>query len=223
LTGELSCKDEARVGQNNGLVRQWARRGTRPRQPTDQRYDNAYLFGAICPARGVGAALALPHANTEAMQLHLDEISRNVAAGAHAVLIFDRAGWHTSGKLDMPDNITPIWLPSRAPELNPVENVCQHLRQNWLANTVFETFDDIIEPICHASNQLTAQPETIASIGPGRNPCRIRTGDTETSTSRLESRRRTRETHVTRPDRSRRQQDRTVLASGRRRRRERPR
>src|ERR1700728_4807873 len=111
------------------------------------------------PARGVGAALALSHANTEAMQLHLDEISRNVAAGAHAVLIFDRAGWHTTGKLDMPDNITPIWLPSRAPELNPVENVCQHLRQNWLANTVFETFDDIIEPICHASNQLTANPK----------------------------------------------------------------
>jgi hypothetical protein len=45
------------------------------------------------------------------MQLHLDEISRNVAAGAHAVLIFDRAGWHTTGKLDMPENITPIWLP----------------------------------------------------------------------------------------------------------------
>ena len=102
------------------------------------------------------------------MQLHLDEISRNVAAGAHAVLIFDRAGWHTSGKLDMPDNITPIWLPSRAPELNPVENIWQYLRANWLSNRVFETFDDIIEPICHASNQLTAQPETIASIGPGR-------------------------------------------------------
>src|ERR1700734_3685946 len=117
------------------------------------------------PARGVGAALALSHANTEAMQLHLDEISATVAAGAHAVLILDRAGWHTSGKLDMPDNITPIWLPSRAPELNPVENVCQYLRANWLSNTVFETYDDIIESICHASNKLTAQPETIASIG----------------------------------------------------------
>ena len=99
------------------------------------------------------------------MQLHLDEISATVAAGAHAVLILDRAGWHTTGKLDMPDNITPIWLPSRAPELNPVENVCQYLRANWLSNRVFETFDDIIEPICHASNQFTAQPETIASIG----------------------------------------------------------
>jgi hypothetical protein len=114
---------------------------------------------------GPRRALALPHANTEAMQLHLDEISATVAVGAHAVLIFDRAGWHTTGKLDMPDNITPIRLPSRAPELNPVENVCQYLRANCLSNRVFETFDDIIEPICHASNKLTAQPETIASIG----------------------------------------------------------
>ena len=82
LTGETSCKDEARIGQKNGLVRQWARRGTRPRQPADQRYESAYLFGAICPARGVGAALALPFADTEAMQLHLEEISAHVAEGA---------------------------------------------------------------------------------------------------------------------------------------------
>jgi hypothetical protein len=120
LTRELSCKDEARISQKNGQVRQWARRGTRPRQPADQRYDNAYLFGAICPARGVGAALALPHADADMMQLHLDEISRNVAEGAHAVLLLDRAGWHPTSKLRAPDNITPIFLPSRAPELNPV-------------------------------------------------------------------------------------------------------
>jgi hypothetical protein len=53
------------------------------------------------------------------MQLHLEEISRNVAQGAHAVLLLDRAGWHTTSKLDVPDNITPIFLPSRAPELKP--------------------------------------------------------------------------------------------------------
>ena len=82
MTGETSCKDEARIGQKNGLVRPWARRGTRPRQPADQRYDNAYLSGAICPARSAGAASALPCADTDMMQLHLDEISRNVAAGA---------------------------------------------------------------------------------------------------------------------------------------------
>jgi len=123
---EIWFQDEARIGQKNGLVRQWARRGTRPRQPADQRYDNAYLFGAICPARGVGAALALPYADTDMMQLHLDEISSNVAKGAHAVVLLDRAGWHITSKLDMPENITPIFLPSRAPELNPVENVWQY-------------------------------------------------------------------------------------------------
>jgi hypothetical protein len=115
----------------------------------------------LCLARGVGAALALPCANTEAMQLHLDEISANAAAGAHAVLIFDRAGWHTTPNLLVPENITPVWLPSRAPELNPVENI----RANWLSNRVFETFDDIVEAICEAWNKLTAQPETISSIG----------------------------------------------------------
>ena len=99
------------------------------------------------------------------MQLHLDEISRNVAAGAHAVLLLDRAGWHTTSKLDMPHNITPIFLPSRAPELNPVENVWQYLRQNWLSNTVFENYDAIVDAACAAWRKLIAQPETITSIG----------------------------------------------------------
>jgi hypothetical protein len=139
-TRPVSVRRTARFG--NG-----ARRGTRPRQP-DQRYDNAYLFGAICPACGVGAALALLYADADIMQLHLAEISRNVAEGAHAVLLLDRAGWHTTGKLDVPDNITPILLPSRAPELNPVENVWQYLRQNWLSNTVFETTTRSSTPLC---------------------------------------------------------------------------
>ena len=92
------------------------------------------------------------------MQLHLDEISRNVAEGAHAVLLLDRAGWHTTGKLDVPDNITPIFLPSRAPELNPVENVWQYLRQNWLSNTVFENYDAIVDAACDAWRKLIADP-----------------------------------------------------------------
>ena len=146
-------------------MRQWARRGTRPRQPADQRYKSVYLFGAICPARGKGAALALPFADTEAMQLHIEEISRHVAKGAHAVLLMDRAGWHTTTKLKIPKNITPIFLPSRAPELNPVENVWQYLRQNWLSNLVFHPYDAIIDAASEAWQKLLAEPQTITSIG----------------------------------------------------------
>lgn len=162
---EIWFQDEARIGQKNGLVRQWARRGTRPRQPADQRYENAYLFGAICPSRGKGAALALPFADTHAMQLHLNEISRHVAKDAHAVLILDRAGWHTTSNLVLPTNITPILLPSRAPELNPVENVWQYLRANWLSNRIFDTYDAIIDAACDAWSRLINQPDTIRSIG----------------------------------------------------------
>ena len=105
---EIWFQDEARIGQKNGLVYQWAKTGTRPRQPKDQRYDNAYLFGAICPARDTGAAIVMPYADTHAMQTHLDEISRHVAPGAHAVLLLDQAAWHTTGKLQSPANITMI-------------------------------------------------------------------------------------------------------------------
>ncbi len=153
-----------RLGQKNGLVRQWARRGSRPRQPKDQRYQNVYIFGAICPARGRGAAVVMPFANTNAMQVHLHEISLAVAPGAQAVLLMDRAGWHTTGELKMPDNITPVLLPARAPELNPAENIWQYLRQTYLSNRVFEDYDEIVEAACQAWNRLIDMPGQITSI-----------------------------------------------------------
>jgi len=64
-----------------------------------------------------------------------------------------------------PGRFTPIFLPSRAPELNPVENVWQYLRQNWLSNTVFENYDAIIDDVCAAWRKLTDEPERITSIG----------------------------------------------------------
>lgn len=107
----------------------------------------------------------LPWANTQAMQLHLNEISKNVARKSHAVVLMDRAGWHTTAKLKVPRNLTIILLPSRSPELNPVENIWQYLRANWLSNTVFEDYNAIIDAGCDAWNNLIDQPETITSIG----------------------------------------------------------
>ena len=90
---------------------------------------------------------------------------RRVRRGAHAVLLLDRAGWHTTRRLVVPKNITLVFLPSRAPELNPVENIWQYLRQNWLSNRVFETYEAIIEAACEAWRSLLAEPTTITSIG----------------------------------------------------------
>jgi transposase len=96
--------------------------------------------------------------------LHLDEISHQVARKAHGAVLMDRAGGHTTGKLKVPKNLTIILLPSRSPELNPVENIWQYLRANWLCNRVFEDYNAIIDAGCEAWNRLIAQPETITSI-----------------------------------------------------------
>ena len=162
---ELWFQDEARIGQKNKLTRRWARRGTRPRAPHDQRTAWAYIFGAICPAEGKGAGIVMPFCDTPAMQAHLAEISATVAPDAHAVLILDQAGWHLAGALVVPENITLLPLPPRSPELNPVENVWQFMRDNWLSNRVFKGYDDIVAHCCAAWNDLIDQPWRIRSIG----------------------------------------------------------
>ena len=88
-----------------------------------------------------------------------------VAPGAHAVVLLDQAGWHQSKRLVIPDNITLVPLPAKAPELNPVENVWQFLRDNWLSNRVFSSYTDILDHCCAAWNRLTEQPWRIMSLG----------------------------------------------------------
>jgi hypothetical protein len=127
---EVWFADEARVGQKNTITWRWTKRGTRPSAPKDQRTASAYIFGAICPARGTGAGLVMPRCTTEAMALHLEEIAEAVAPSAHAVLLLDQAGWHTTKNLAVPANITLLPLPARSPELNPVENLWQFMRDN---------------------------------------------------------------------------------------------
>ena len=126
---EIWFADEARVGQKNKITRRWAKRGTRPSAPKDQRTASAYIFGAICPRDGKGAALVMPRCDTEAMNLHLAEIATQIAPGAHAALLLDQAGWHLSGSLNVPPNITDP-AAGEMPGIEPAgERLAVHARQ----------------------------------------------------------------------------------------------
>lgn len=153
------------MGQKTKLTRRWAKRGSRPSAPVDQRTKSAWIFGAICPAKGKGAGLVMPGCNVFAMETHLQEISQAVDKDAHAVVIMDQAGWHTATRLRVPDNLTLISLPPRCPELNPVENIWQFMRDNWLSNRIFSSYQNILAHCCHAWNKLIEQPWKIMSIG----------------------------------------------------------
>ena len=67
--------------------------------------------------------------------------------------------------MTIPANITLMPLPPRSPELNPVENVWQYLRENWLSNRVFESYEDILGHCCNAWNRLLERPWKIMTIG----------------------------------------------------------
>jgi transposase len=56
-------------------------------------------------------------------------------------------------------NITLLPLPPKSPELNPVENIWQFMRDNWLSNRVFKSYDDILDHCCFAWNN-TNRPKS---------------------------------------------------------------
>ena len=106
----------------------------------------------------------LPYADAAATGLHLAEIGRHVAPGAHGVVVLDGAGWHAAGGLAVPGNLTLLPLPRYSPELNPVENVWEYLRQNKLGHRVWESYDAIVATCREAWNWLVAAPDRLASI-----------------------------------------------------------
>ncbi|MGL0820492.1 IS630 family transposase [Vibrio vulnificus] len=147
-------QDEARFGQQNTTTRLWAGRGSRPRVVKQQQFEYAYLFGSVCPARGIGEAMVVPWVNKNIMVEHLKQLSAVTEKGRHAVVIMDGAGWHTNDIAEPFDNVSIIKLPPYSPELNPIEQVWSWLRQHSLANQSFADYEDIVSKVCRAWNRF---------------------------------------------------------------------
>ena len=158
-------QDEARIGEKNNRAKIWAPVGERPVVSADMGYQVGYLLGAICPESGKAVGLVMPCANAITTQMLLDCISEEITDQAHGVIIMDCATWHTTKKLKIPDNMTIIFLPPYCPELNPIEQVWDFLRENYLSNRIFSTWDSLVDAICWAWNKLCESPEKINKIG----------------------------------------------------------
>jgi len=129
----------------------------RPRGLCDQRYTWAHVFAAVQPATGRDFAIIAPHVSTAAMSVFLERFGATLAPDEHAVLVLDGAGWHTAHHLRVPANVTLVRLPPYAPELNPVERVWLYLRERHLSHRMLEGYDAIVEALCHAWRQLSAE------------------------------------------------------------------
>lgn len=106
----------------------------------------------------------MPAANAQTLQVQLDELSRNLHADCHMLLILDGAGWHKSQALRIPDNLTLLHLPPYAPELNPVELVWHEMRQRYLSNRVYADLQELDLALEDALRRLSDDPERLRQL-----------------------------------------------------------
>ena len=123
-----------------------------------------YAYGAVSIADGQWDSLILPKTNTACMQIFLDEIALRYP-GDRIVMVLDGAGWHrTGGDLAVPKNIQLLPLPPYSPDMNPVENIWEELREKNFDNKVFASLDDLEQQLIHSLKLLEDQPEITKSI-----------------------------------------------------------
>ena len=119
----------------------WAKLGTRPRATRQTKYEWLYVIGAVCPLTGQSVGLLAPTINTEMINAFFDQFTQEVDPDVHVVMVWDQAGFHTSGALTLPGNVTVIPLPAYSPELNPVENLWHYLRSHYWSNRTYADYD----------------------------------------------------------------------------------
>lgn len=128
------------------------------------QYDYLWVIAAACPATGAATGIIMPHLDTPTIDAFLEQLSARLAPDAHAVLIWDGAGFHTSGDLEVPANVSLIRLPPYSPELNPIENLWHYLRSHYWSNRIYEDWEALKEAACSALVAVGTDAERIRSV-----------------------------------------------------------
>ncbi len=156
--------DEARLGQQGTLTRDWARRGSRPRAVRQQGRTSLDAMAAVCVTTGAVSAMLVSGLDIEVLNAFLRQVARELPTGVHAVLIWDGAGYHTGAGLEVPANLSLILLPPYSPELNPVENLWHYLRSHHWSNRVYEGYEGLEEEAIRSLCEVCQDTERLKTI-----------------------------------------------------------
>jgi transposase len=153
--------DESRFGTHSKIGHGWFETGKRSTVKIKLGYENFYLYSSVDIKDGDNFSLILSNVNTENMNIFLLHMSKEYK-NDKMILIMDRAGWHKSKDLKIPDNITIVYLPPYAPELNPVERLWQYIKSKILKNILYETIEKLESVLCSFIKSLSN--DTVKSI-----------------------------------------------------------
>lgn len=146
------------------LRRVWTLKGTRPIASVNHRYQWLYLYAFVHPQSGKSHWLILPRVDIEVFNLALADFAQSVQAGKgkQIILVMDRAGWHTSESVQVPNGVHVVFLPPYSPELQPVERLW-HLSNEAVANKNFKDLDELEQVQAHRCLVLKSKHELIRS------------------------------------------------------------
>jgi len=120
-------------------------------------FKSCYLVGAVNPTTGEKVGLIFSTVDTDVVNLFLKELGNEVPEGHHAILVLGGAGYHQSKGLKIPSNISLRHLPPYSPELNPIERLWAHIKENFLGNTVSEGMQQLFERGMAAWEKVTKE------------------------------------------------------------------
>ena len=147
-------QDEAGFGRISNPKRCWAPKSIRPIVPRHHIREFRYAYGAVEPLTGDNFFLVMPYANADCMNIFLAELSAGFPDD-FILLCLDQASWHTTKKLNIPDNIELFYLLPATPEMNPIEQIWKELREKGFKNESFATLTKVIDRLCETILALT--------------------------------------------------------------------
>jgi transposase len=155
--------DEGRFGRIGEVRACWCPKGMRPIVSKQQVRQYVYAYAAVAPELGLMTCLTLPYANTKMMNLFLSQISQEFA-DYFVILQLDKASWHRSKSLKVPENIRLIFQPAHSPELMPVEHIWEEIREKHFYNQVFTTLNQVEDVLCQGLVELCSERDRLRSL-----------------------------------------------------------
>ena len=156
-------QDEARYGRINDGRRCWGPLPIRPQVPCQIVREYVYAYGAVSPSDGKFVSLILPWVDASLMSLFLAHLAESFP-GEHLAVCMDGAGWHKAGELVVPSSITLLFLPPYSPELNPVEHIWEHTRENDFRNKLCQSMDEVMDIMEQSLHSLGEAPDLVRSM-----------------------------------------------------------
>ena len=156
-------QDEGRFGRISDLRRCWGPLPLRPETGHQIIREYIYTLSAVSPSDGRLCSLIMPWVNTETMSIFLSHTAEEFADD-FCILFLDCAGWHIARDLRVPCSMKLAFLPPYSPELNPVEHIWDHLRENHFKNRVFDSLDMVENTLVDALRSLDSQPDIVHSL-----------------------------------------------------------